>query len=77
MLVLPKLISPVSPRVVLIRPGKYDPDQYSILEIIAVTNVIQKVGNHRGHQFGVVRLMRRALLENTAKVKYNHCLSCL
>ncbi|KAJ0181738.1 hypothetical protein K1T71_002460 [Dendrolimus kikuchii] len=40
---LPKVAAPDAPRVTLIRAGQYDPDKYSIFDIMAVSNILQKI----------------------------------
>ncbi|XP_068620796.1 uncharacterized protein [Battus philenor] len=42
-LVLPKVASPSSPRVSIIKPGNYNPDKYTIADIISVANTIDKI----------------------------------
>ncbi|CAK1603321.1 unnamed protein product [Parnassius mnemosyne] len=42
-LILPKVSSPTSPRVAIIRPGSYDPEKYTISDVIAVNNILQKI----------------------------------
>ncbi|KAG6446333.1 alpha-tocopherol transfer protein-like [Manduca sexta] len=43
MLILPKLAAPDAPRVSIIRPATYDPDKYSIVDIMAVSHVLQQI----------------------------------
>lgn len=42
-LVLPKTANPTDPRVILVRPGLYDPNIYTIVEIMAVMSSIMRV----------------------------------
>lgn len=40
---LPKTGGPDAPRVSLVRPGKYDPNKYNVLDVIAVSNIMMKI----------------------------------
>ncbi|XP_045535899.1 uncharacterized protein LOC106711727 [Papilio machaon] len=42
-LVLPQVDDEASPRVIIIRPGSYDPDKFTITDIISVADVIHKI----------------------------------
>ncbi|KAM3959038.1 uncharacterized protein ACR2FA_006879 [Aphomia sociella] len=43
MIILPKPPGPASPLVGIFRPGLYDPNKYDMMDIIAVSNAIQKI----------------------------------
>ncbi|XP_059059455.1 alpha-tocopherol transfer protein-like [Achroia grisella] len=43
MIILPKPIGPDSPIVGIFRPGIYDPTKYDIMDVMAATNIIQKL----------------------------------
>ncbi|XP_063529629.1 uncharacterized protein LOC134740905 [Cydia strobilella] len=42
-LVLPKSLNPTDPRVVLIRPGAYDPAKYSLTDVMSVMGIIMRI----------------------------------
>ncbi|CAH0749103.1 unnamed protein product [Diatraea saccharalis] len=42
-LILPKLTGPTEPRVAIVRPGRYDPNKYTVSDIISVSNSLQKL----------------------------------
>ncbi|XP_013133477.1 PREDICTED: uncharacterized protein LOC106099464 [Papilio polytes] len=42
-LVLPRVDHDAAPRVIIIRPGSYDPDKFTITDIISVADVIHKI----------------------------------
>lgn len=43
MFLLPNTEGPDSPRVTLIRPGRFDANKFNVLQMLAVSNVLQKV----------------------------------
>ncbi|XP_063529989.1 retinol-binding protein pinta-like [Cydia strobilella] len=40
---LPQVAAPGSPKVSIIRPGRYDPDKFTISEVLSVSNTIEKI----------------------------------
>lgn len=52
-LILPKSQTVISPRVILIRSGCYDPNKYHISEILAVSNVIREIAMYDDDTFAI------------------------
>ncbi|KAL0894647.1 hypothetical protein ABMA27_013201 [Loxostege sticticalis] len=42
-LILPKLPGPAEPRVAIVRPGRYNPNKYTVSDIISASNILQKI----------------------------------
>ncbi|CAH2066482.1 unnamed protein product, partial [Iphiclides podalirius] len=42
-LILPKLASPTSPRVIIVRPGSYNPEKYTVADILSVSFILEKI----------------------------------